>query len=92
MLIHVYVCGVTPGLQTILASHEIQKVGVAASGDARKLREDYGIDVNGVVDLEGLVHNKDLSNHVDPSIEYSKSENSLAGQCDYVSCSLKEAF
>ena len=81
MLIQISVCGVSAELRRILANHEIWKVGVAASGDARKLKEDYGIIVNGVVDLEAIVGIKDLSNHVDPSIEYSKTENSLAGRC-----------
>lgn len=53
---------------------------MGAGGDARKLREDYNIDVAGAVDLLPLVHQKDLSSVVNDSVTYSKSEESLAGQ------------
>jgi len=82
LLIHISASGFTPALEAVLASQEIQKVGIGANGDAKKLREDYGVSTNGIVELQSVVNRKDLSQCIDPSVEYSKTEYSLAGLCE----------
>ena len=55
---------------------------MAADGDARKLQEDYHIEVNGIVDMTPLVPKRNLSGCIDPSKKYSKTEQSLVGIVD----------
>ena len=55
---------------------------MAADGDARKLKEDYHIEVNGIIDIAPLVSKRDLSRCIDPSRKYSKTEQSLVGSID----------
>ena len=56
LLIRLNTVGPLPiSLKEILASFEVFKVGVAVTGDSRKLVADYGLDVGGCVDLRHLV-------------------------------------
>ncbi|ORY06872.1 ribonuclease H-like protein [Basidiobolus meristosporus CBS 931.73] len=41
-------------LKDILQNPDILKVGVAASGDGKHLEESYGVQTNGIVDLENI--------------------------------------
>lgn len=56
LLIRLNTVGPLPiALKEILASFEVFKVGVAVTGDSKKLVADYGLDVCGCVDLRHLV-------------------------------------
>ncbi|KAK9670953.1 hypothetical protein K7432_017204 [Basidiobolus ranarum] len=41
-------------LKEILQNPDILKVGVAATGDGKHLQESYGVETNGIVDLENI--------------------------------------
>lgn len=45
-------------LERILGSSEITKAGVGAGGDATRLRNRFGISLNGVVDINSLIPGK----------------------------------
>eukprot|EP01023_Acetabularia_acetabulum_P033708 TRINITY_DN31569_c0_g4_i1.p1 TRINITY_DN31569_c0_g4~~TRINITY_DN31569_c0_g4_i1.p1 ORF type:complete len:255 (+),score=17.32 TRINITY_DN31569_c0_g4_i1:164-928(+) len=48
---HVFYTGVPPSLQKILENNEIKKVGVNILNDASKFQRDFGIQINGCVEL-----------------------------------------
>lgn len=54
-------------------------MGIAAENDAKKLELDYGISVNGVIEMTSLVRQKDLSNLLKPGKTYHKTAQSLEG-------------
>lgn len=53
-LLRVCLSGVTPALAALLADAAVAKAGCAARNDAHKVGRDFGLVVNGVVDLSEL--------------------------------------
>ncbi len=53
ILIQIFKIGTTPRLLEILAEVNIAKIGVGIQGDVDKLQADWGIAVNGAVDIGG---------------------------------------
>jgi hypothetical protein len=57
-------CEFAPGesapLRELLASREVLKVGVGAAHDASRLRRDWGLEVNGVVEVAALLDRSSL--------------------------------
>ncbi|GAB4819179.1 hypothetical protein N2152v2_006225 [Parachlorella kessleri] len=51
LLLHVARSGITPHLRQLLCCKDIVKVGVGAHGDSLKVQRDFGIAMEGVLDL-----------------------------------------
>lgn len=51
LLIQLFSVKPSPALRNVLMSEHIKKVGVGISGDAAKMREDWDVVVNGLIDI-----------------------------------------
>ncbi|GFR52197.1 hypothetical protein Agub_g14735, partial [Astrephomene gubernaculifera] len=79
LLLHVIHSGITPRLRQLLEAEEPRKVGVNITGDAQKLRRDYGVDMRGLLELDAVANERVLQQieHVTVNTEY-RSRWSLA--------------
>ena len=60
LLLHVSRAGLPPSLRRLLCSPSPLKVGVGAHGDALKIGRDFGLDMEGVLDLGSELSNQRL--------------------------------
>ncbi|CAG8574228.1 11020_t:CDS:2 [Paraglomus occultum] len=81
------------GLQKLLNDPNILKVGVNARGDAKWLKESYGIEMNGIVDLDRMakekgIHAKSLAElalmFTDNGLELNKTDKIIDWDFDAV--------
>ncbi|EFJ48923.1 hypothetical protein VOLCADRAFT_90238 [Volvox carteri f. nagariensis] len=79
LLLHIRYSGVTPRLRALLEAELPCKVGVNITGDANKLKRDYGVEMRGLLELDGLANERVLQHveHVTTNTEY-RSRWSLA--------------
>ena len=56
-------------LRTLLEDWRIPKVGVGASRDAIKIKDDHGVDVNGVINLEDMASRVPRSSYSSSSLQ-----------------------
>ncbi|GMH35976.1 hypothetical protein BSKO_03844 [Bryopsis sp. KO-2023] len=81
VLVHVFHCGVPEGLKILLANPDIKKVGVNVFGDARKLEHDYGLEVEGCVDISTEAMSRVLPGEGGSTESFYKLK-SLKGLCE----------
>ncbi|GIM13601.1 hypothetical protein Vretimale_16672 [Volvox reticuliferus] len=85
LLLHIIHSGVTPRLRALLEAEEPCKVGVNITGDANKLKRDYGVEMGGLTELDLLANDRVLQHiaHVTINTEY-RSRWSLAALVETV--------
>ncbi|KAG2497293.1 hypothetical protein HYH03_004876 [Edaphochlamys debaryana] len=74
LLLHVFHAGFTQRLRRLLEAEVPRKVGVNISGDARKLKADYGVEMRGHVELDAVANERVLQqvDHVMINTEYRR--------------------
>ncbi|GLI65811.1 hypothetical protein VaNZ11_009434 [Volvox africanus] len=72
LLLHIIHSGVTPRLRALLEAEEPCKVGVNITGDANKLKRDYGVEMRGTTELDLLANDRVFQHiaHVTINTEY----------------------
>ena len=64
VLLHIHHSGIPAVLRRLLESDSLHKVGLNITGDAHKLKADFGLTLGGVVELQSLANQRQLV-HVD---------------------------
>lgn len=80
LLLHVHHSGIPLVLRKLLESSSIRKVGLNITGDAHKLKTDFGIELGGCVELGSLANQRRLA-HVELVTTHTETRQwSLAGE------------
>lgn len=57
-VMHIFHTGIPPRLLCLLQNASVGKVGVGSTNDSHKLRRDYGVNMEGVIDLATMANQK----------------------------------
>ena len=58
LLLHIHHSGIPPVLKKLLESGSVRKAGLNITGDAHKLRTDFGLELGGLVELGSLANER----------------------------------